>query len=71
MSIDPNPHQRQEADRADYLILLNGGSMKRLCGYTEEEAKNSAELYASRSVHVTLVKIIGTVEVVTKWKDAE
>lgn len=58
-------------DRADYLILLNGGSVKKLSYFLETTAKGVTEEYARSHGPVTLVKVIGTVEVVTQWKDAK
>lgn len=58
-------------DRADYLILQNGGSLKRIENCFESLAKYEAEYYAQIHGCVTLVKVIGTVEVVTQWKDAK
>jgi hypothetical protein len=61
-----------ECKRADYLILLNGGSVRRLHNITKEAAICKAYTESNNYAHtVTLVEIIGTVEIEARWVDAK
>lgn len=54
-------------ERANYLLLLNGGSVQNLRDYTEESAKRSAINYALTHGPTTLVKVIGKAAIVAQW----
>jgi hypothetical protein len=61
-----------ECQRADYLILLNGGSVRRLHNITKEAAICKAYTESNDYYHtVTLVEVIGTVEIEARWVDAK
>jgi hypothetical protein len=61
-----------ECQRADYLILLNGGSVRRLECYSRPAAICKANEEAKRHGQlVTLVEVIGTVEIEARWVDAK
>jgi hypothetical protein len=61
-----------DCQRADYLILLNGGSVEKLRNITKAEAicKALAEVNEEARA-VTLVEVIGTVEIEARWVDAK
>ena len=61
-----------ECQRADYLILLNGGSVRRLNNITKEAAICAAHEEAKlHNQSVTIVEVIGTVEIVALWVNAK
>jgi len=61
-----------DCQRADYLILLNGGSVRRLEWVSRREAIFKANEEAKRhGQSVILVEVIGTVEVEARWVDAK
>jgi hypothetical protein len=61
-----------DCQRADYLILLNGGSVVKMRNITKAEAIRKAHEVANDHAHtVTLVEVIGTVEIEARWVDAK
>ena len=61
-----------DCKRADYLILLNGGSVRKLHNITKAEAicKALAEVNDLDRA-VTLVEVIGEVRLEARWVDAK
>ena len=61
-----------ECKRADYLILIDGGSVRRLNNFTKVQAISSSYSYSEdHKASVTLVEVIGTVEIEARWVDAK
>jgi hypothetical protein len=61
-----------DCKRADYLILLNGGSVRRLHNITKEAAICKAYTESNNYYHaVTLVEVIGEVRLEARWVDAK
>jgi hypothetical protein len=61
-----------ECQRADYLILLNGGSVCKFENYTRQAACTDAKTVAiNHGQSLTLVEVIGTVEIEARWVDAK
>jgi hypothetical protein len=61
-----------DCKRADYLILLNGGSVEKLRNITKAEAicKALAEVNDLDRA-VTLVEVIGEIRLEARWVDAK
>jgi hypothetical protein len=61
-----------DCKRADYLILIDGGSVRRLNNFTKVQAISSSYSYSEdHKTSVTLVEVIGTVEIEARWVDAK
>ena len=61
-----------ECKLADYLLLVSGGSVRRLDGYTKHVARvEAATLALNSGDKVMLVEVIGTVEIEARWVDAK
>jgi hypothetical protein len=61
-----------ECKRADYLILIDGGSVRRLNNFTKVQAISSSYSYSEdHKTSVTLVELIGEVRLEARWVDAK
>jgi hypothetical protein len=61
-----------DCQRADYLILIDGGSVRRLNNFTKVQAISSSYSYSEdHKTSVTLVEVIGEVRLEARWVDAK
>jgi len=61
-----------DCKRADYLILIDGGSVRRLNNFTKVQAISSSYSYSEdHKTSVTLVELIGEVRLEARWVDAK
>ena len=61
-----------DCKRADYLILIDGGSVRRLGGFTRAQAILATDESAKiNNQTATLVEVIGEVRLEARWVDAK